>query len=80
MFVIGRKKMSELEKAKKVIMDHLDELCTVKSTRWVYNEEKKEYEAIDAGYSKEEMEIMRKHLYRDYKQYFKLRELLEEWI
>lgn len=68
----------ELEEAKKIILAHLDELCTVKSTKWV--EKDGEYVEVDAGYSEKEMEIIRQYHYRDYKQYFKLRELLEEWI
>lgn len=72
--------MTTLEEAKKVILAHLDELCTVKSTKWIYDEEKREYKEVDAGYSEEEMEIMRRYHYRDMKEFFKLRDKIDDLI
>jgi len=70
----------DLEKAKAVIMKHLEEIITVKNTKWVYNEEKEEYEEVDAGYDKESMRIIRGCHYRDHKKYFKLYDLIEDLI
>ena len=72
--------MSELEKAKKVILDHLVEICTVKSTKWVYDEEKEEYIEVDAGYTEKEMKTMQFYSNRDNWQYIKLIDLIEDLI
>jgi len=70
----------KLEEAKDVIMKHLDEILTVKNTKWEYNDDKEEYEEVDAGYDEESMRIIRGCHYRDHKKLFKLRDLLDEWI
>ena len=72
--------MVELEEAKKVILAHLDEICTVKSTKWVLNEAEDGYVEVDAGYTEEEMKIMRKYHYRDMKKYYKLRDKIDDLI
>lgn len=72
--------MSELEKAKKVIIDHLDKICNTKNTKWVENEAGDGYIEVDAGYSEEEMRTIRSCHYRDHKKYFKLRELIDDLI
>lgn len=71
---------SELEKAKEVILKHIDELLTVKTTKWVLNEAEDGYIEVDAGYTKEELQIKSRLQYRSLKHYYKLRDLLEEWI
>ncbi|KKN04728.1 hypothetical protein LCGC14_1094370 [marine sediment metagenome] len=74
----------ELEEAKKVILDHLDDICTVKNTKWVYIihsvSKVGEYREVDAGYTEKEMDIMRRCRYIDMKEYFKLRELIDDLI
>ncbi len=70
----------ELEEAKKIILDHLDKLCTVKNTKWVLNEAGDGYIEVDAGFSEKEMKITREYHYRDMKKYFKLRDLLDDLI
>ena len=70
----------DLEEAKKVIIDHLKEILTVKTTKWVYDEEKEEYIEVDAGYTKKELEFMQSYKYREDKDYYKLMELLEDLI
>ena len=70
----------ELEEAKKIILDHLDELCTVKITKWVLDESGKEYIEVDAGYSKKELELMQYLRNRDMKKYIKLRGLIDDLI
>ncbi len=72
--------MVTLEEAKKVILAHLDEICTVKKTRWVLNEAEDGYIEVDAGFSDEEMKIMRQYHYRDMKKYFKLRDKIDDLI
>jgi len=71
--------MGELEEAKKVILKHLDEICTVKSTKWTWDEDGEPIE-VDAGYSEEEMKIMRRYHYMDMKDYFKLRDKIDDLI
>ena len=73
-------KMTELKEAKDVIIKHLDEICNVKNTKWVYNDDKEEYEEVDAGYDEKSMRTIRNCHYRDHKKYFKLRDLLEDLI
>ncbi len=70
----------KLEEAKKVILDYLDKMLTVKNTRWVYDEVEKEYIEVDAGYTEKEMEITRRYHYQDYKQYFKLRDKIDDLL
>ena len=72
--------MDELEKAKKVILDHLDEILTVKTTKWVENEAGDGYIEVDAGYSEEEMKIMQFYSNRDNREYIKLRDKIEDLI
>ena len=72
--------MDELEEAKKIILAHLDDLCTVKTTKWVENEAGDGYVEVDAGYSEKELEIMRTYHYRDMKEYFKLRDKIDDLI
>ena len=69
-----------LEEAKKVILDHIDKIITVKNTKLVYDEEKEEYKNVDAGYSEDEIQFMQSLRDRDMKHYCKLKDLLEEWI
>jgi len=70
----------ELENAKKIILAHLDKVCTVKNTKWVLDETGEQYIEVDAGYSEKEMEITRMYHYRDMKGYYKLRDLLEDLL
>ncbi len=70
----------ELEEAKKVILEHINKLITVKNTKWVYDAQIKEYVEVNAGFSEGEIKIMEDSRYRDMKSYFKLRDLLEELI
>ncbi len=70
----------KLEKAKKVILAHLDKLCAVKSTKWVENEAGDEYIEINAGFSEAEMKIIQECHYRDMKKYFKLKDLLDDLL
>ena len=70
----------KLEEAKKVILDHIDKIITVKNTKWVYDEEKKIYKNVDAGYTEKELQFIQSLRYRDAKHYYKLKDLLEEWI
>lgn len=76
--------MTDLEEAKKIIIDHLNEVCTVKNTKWEYVIDPRtnigEYKEVDAGYTEKEMQIMRQYRYRDMKQYFKLRDLLDDLL
>ncbi len=70
----------ELEEAKKIILDHLDKLCTVKNTKWVLNDDGDEYIEVDAGFSEKELKIMRQYHYRDMKEYFKLRDKIDDLL
>jgi len=72
--------MTELEKAKQVIMKRLDEILTVKTTKWVENETGSGYIQVDAGYSEEEIKDMQFYRNRDMKEYVKLRDLLYDLI
>ena len=77
----GELKMGkELKEAKKIIIDHLDEICNVKTTKWVENEAGDGYIQVDAGYSEKEMETMQFYHNRDNKEYIKLRDLLYDLI
>lgn len=68
----------EIEEAKKAIIKHLDDVLTVKSTKWV--EKDGEYIEVDAGYTEEELKFMQSYHDRDMKPYYKLKELLIELI
>ena len=70
----------ELEKAKEIILKHIDEILTVKTTKWVYDETKEEYIEVDAGRSKEEIDFLTRYQYIEDKDYYKLRDLLEDLI
>ena len=72
--------MSELKEAKKVIMKHLDEILTVKTTKWVENEAGDGYIQVDAGYSEKELKDMQFYSNRDMHEYIKLRDLLYDLI
>ncbi len=54
--------MNELEKAKQLILKHLEEIITVKNTKWVYDEEAEEYKEVDAGYSEKSIESIKRGL------------------
>ena len=69
-----------LEEAKKIILAYLDKMLSVKNTRIVYDEDKKEYIEVDAGYTEKEMRVRRTYHYQDYKKYFKLRDLLDDLL
>ena len=57
-----------LEEAKKVILDHIKEICTVKTTKWVENEAGDGYIEVDAGFTEKEMADMQHYHNRDMKE------------
>ena len=70
----------KLEEAKEVILKHLNESLNVKTTKWVWDEDKQEYIEVDAGYSKEEIKVLQDIRCRDFGEYYELKELLEDLI
>ena len=70
----------DIEEAKKIILEHLSEICTVKSTKWVENEDGDGYVEVDAGFSEKELADMRAYHYRDMKEYYKLMDLISDLI
>lgn len=69
-----------VEKAKKIILDHLDEILTVKTTKWVLNKAKDGYIEVDAGHSKKELDSLHRYQQIEMKDYYKLRDLLDDLI
>lgn len=70
----------ELKRAKKIIIDHLNNALTVKKTKWVFNETKKVYEEVDAGFTEEELKTMQYYHSENMQDHCKLKELLEDLI
>jgi len=72
--------MSELEKAKEVILKEIDSTLTIKTTKWVENEAGDGYIEVDAGRTKKEMEFLQSYQRKEMRDWYKLRDLLEDLI